>query len=370
MVVIALAVFLLGGCSRKEEAAAPVPVATDTAAAAAAAAKAAREAIESDTAKARALIVGFTGAEDDLVAAKDLLKSVLTRDKDYAPAYVELARLEYMSGYSGAGDRDRTRVLNAGKFLKHARSLDPEVPGAHQLEAWIHLELGAYDLAEESLDHAELSGVAKEELDPIRARIAGAYDNEREALRLAREIVANEASPSALKFEMLTFIGSRLAKQGFRAEAQEAYEQAIEQLPDSAWGYANLAAFHLDHDYVEAGLQNAEKAYAITPASGAALTLARASIMRSEQLYRLKKNREAEQVIEQLTSKVPAGNADIDQMLGDHYYSIFEATSAAAWLDKAIEKYRSVLAADPDRPELARTLDAAIARRGTMPARP
>jgi Tfp pilus assembly protein PilF len=362
-VIAALAIVVAAGCGKEEEAAAPAPVQTDTAAEAAAAAKAALESIEADTASARQLIVAYAGDDADLDAAKELLKSVLTRDRDYAPAYLELARLEYRGGYIGGDERHGARVENAFKFLKHAVSFGADLPEAHALQARIHLERGEYDLAEVSLEKAELAGVAKEQLDAIRARVAAAYDNEREAVRLAREVVADDAASDVLKFEMLTFIGSRLSKQGFRAEAQEEYERAIEVLPDSAWGYGNLASFLLDHEYVEAGLENAEKAFEINPYPGAVRTLARATVMRSEELYRLKRNDEAERVISSLERRIPAGTAAVDEMLGDYYTRLYDATSSVAYLDKAIEKYRSAVAAEPENTDLARTLEFAVARR-------
>lgn len=364
----ALAAVLTAGCSPSEPSPAPVAEA-DTAAAPAPVEEAPAAPagdLAKDVAEAREILANYGGDGDDLAKAKELLLSVLKRDRDYAPAYVELARLEYKGGYLSGDAYERTRLINAEKFLNHAFSLESDLPNGHLARARVRLYLGELDLAEESLAAAEASGIAKAELDTVRARIAAEYHDVAGAMRLARSVIDDETAHVSLRIEMLQFIAPQLAYEGFRADAQAAYEKVIELEPDHAWGHGNYASFLLGIGEVEAGLRHAERAVEIMPYPVGLRTLARASIMRAEELHREQRFAEAGTLIERMVKKVGDDDPDIHQLLGDYYWSAFFRTSDVAFLDRAIEKYRAALALDPGRKDATRGLERATKRKSEL----
>lgn len=366
---LALALFVAVRCRDTETPPAPVESAGATAIetrdkpVAAEGKPSASDDLAADVAKANKLIVGYRGDGAVLSSAKDILMSVLTRDRNYASAYVELARLEYKAGYISNDDFERTRLINADKFLRHAFKLDPDLTEGLLLQASVKLRLGEFDEAEKSLEAAASHGASAAALDAGRARLAAAYRDEKEAFRYARSVIANEASPDVLKVEMLTFMAGRLDYTGYRAEAQAAYEQVVAIDPTDAWGQGNLASFLLNHGETVRAMEHAERAVKITPYPIAVRTLARAYVTRAEELHKEKRFDEAARLIERLGKTVGADNPDVDQMLGNYYRTLFVRTSDLTYLDRAIARYRAVLATDPDRTEVAGTLQQLVERR-------
>ena len=322
--------------------------------------------ITQKVAQARDLIANYGGDRADLAKAREILTGVLGSSRDYAPAYVELARLEYKSGYVSGDAFDRTRLINAEKFANHALELDPDLPEAHLASARISLYLGEFDLSNERIETAESLGVAKEDADAVRARMASATGDERETLRLARTVIASESAAKPLKLEMLMLIAPILERGGFRAEAQEALEDVVALDSRSAWGHGNLAAFLLRHGEITRAVEHAERAVEILPYPIGVNTLVRAYVARAEQLYSERRFAEAGRMIERLSDGLVGEDPDALGAIGDYYYRVFIRTSDPMFLDRAAEKYRAALSLDPTRIELSRSLDRVLQRRAEI----
>lgn len=374
--VVILSALLFSACSKtgrkpalasvaRTQKAAPRPAAA-TSARAESATPAANDALAADIEKARTILVNYGGDGADLDAAKKIIYGVLERNRDYAPAYVELARLEFLSGYL-SGDRfERTQLINADKFVGHAISLDPKLPRAYRVRALIQTYLGEFDGAKDSIATAESLGLPADEVAGVRAEIADEQHDDKTALRLARTVVASDSASAELKGRMLDVISPILERGGFRSDAQDALEKAVALEPHSAWAHGNLAAFLLRHDDAAGAVDQAERAVAITRYPLAVSVLARAYLARAGQLYDAGQFGEAGRMIERFSKNVGTGHPEPLRMLGDYYYAIFVRTSDPKYLDRAAEQYRASLALDPKQPEVSTALQRVLKRRAEL----
>jgi Tfp pilus assembly protein PilF len=327
-----------------------------------------KEALAREMRRAREILDGYRGRGEDLVEARKILIAVLSRDRGYAPAYVELSRIEQYAGYMSGDDFDRTRLINADKFVGRAIVLDPGLSEAHLRRARIRTRLQERDLAAESLATAEALGAAKDEITAIRAQLALDSGTETEALRLAREVIASESAPPTLRAVMLELIAQVLEAGGFRAEAQEALEEVLALDPESAWAHGNFAGFLIRHGDLARAVEHGERAVELMRYPLGLYTLAQAYIARAEQLHSEQRFAEAGRIMERFRERLGAEDPAILRILGEYYYRIFVRTSDPAFLDRAADSYRAALQLDPDQRDIARSLERILQRRSDLQA--
>lgn len=133
--------------------------------------------LAAESARAEALL--YAGETD---AARQALMTILEKKRDYAPAYVGLARCEYV--------RDEPESLErAWKLVQHALELDSDRIEAHCLAAWVARARDDSEAARRFTESAAALQPHHSEVKLLRAELGLARANLAEMVRFATEVL-------------------------------------------------------------------------------------------------------------------------------------------------------------------------------------
>lgn len=237
--------------------------------------------------RARALLDSYEGRPEPLEQAKALALEMLELDRNFAPAYVILARKEMTAAFIRGEEYDPEGLKRARKFVDHALKLDPNSHDAHLASAAVWIDEGQLDLAGQELDRAEAidPGNIRDKTHRLRIarREARRVSQLSEPERLAKEIIAETTDPSALfqAWQALAWIYSSRNEMGLVAES---YQQQIKLRPQSAWVHGNYAQVLLRHGRTDEAIKEAEIAVNLMPYGAGLQTLYQAYVTKAREL--------------------------------------------------------------------------------------
>lgn len=277
--------------------------------------------------------------------AKQLLVQALTRDREFAPAYVELAMLEATAGsVSGSEQSPTERYTNAKKLIDRALELDPESALAHQVKSRIHVGEQDFRAATQSLERAEMLGLSDAESNSLRSSLALARGNLQEALALAQDVVQESSAPRYARMEMASVAGSLMMLQGDYQGAIAVYEKAQQIEPGFASLHIALASLYQVVGDWDRAIDNAQVLIGVIP--GAENVLSTAYAGKVVDLYKQSRNDEARQLTKRLETKLAVENTQNLMSLADFYKTVYEQTGRDEFLEFASEALRDALAID------------------------
>ena len=201
-------------------------------------------------------------SRDGILAAIPLLKSALSRDPDFAAAWVSLGWAYWAHVYLGLSDDHATYRGKALEAAIKASSVDPEFGDPHVLLS----EIALYD---NDLGRATLEAEKAVELDPSNA------DN---LVFLAFQLVSEsraeegyEAIQRALRRNPIPPVfyhnvhGQVLTALGRYDEAEDEFDRCLTMAPEFVTCYRYLTAMHLETGDLEAAQQSAKHVLRLVP---------------------------------------------------------------------------------------------------------
>ncbi|WP_169567545.1 tetratricopeptide repeat protein [Sneathiella limimaris] len=213
-----------------------------------------------DFRKARELIDNFDGIRKPLLVAKELLDKTIEQDINFAPAYVEYARLYYKGGHIlGGVFKSQTRSM-ARAAIERAIEVEPDYEDAYVLLGYQLYQEGANEEALTVLDHAEELGSKSPWLHLNRMLVYQFTGQRDEAFKhLLKVIEKKPNNENAYSFALEKMARFYVNRENF-SEADQWYERLL-QLQPIAWNYSKIAYYQLMHKRdVDAAISYGEQA--------------------------------------------------------------------------------------------------------------
>jgi Tfp pilus assembly protein PilF len=306
--------------------------------------------------EAKTLINEWGGDGKKLEQAREKLMAILAADKNYAPAYVGLARVEYESGYFSGDTFDTTALGRGWKLVQHALKLDPALFDAHLTAGWISRYQGQIDSARSSIERAEELRPGTMLVKLLRAELAQAERNPTEMVRLAREVVAAESSTPREKAAAYSYLIDFYRRGGHADQADEAYREQIKLRPDSAWIHGNYAGFLLDRGQTDVAIREAEAAVRIAPYPMALNTLARALLTKADEQWNANQIQEAGKTIERIAA-LAGDEPEVLAGMGAFYERAAIRAKDPDMRRQALSWYEKALAKEPENRDVQRAVE-------------
>lgn len=353
-------ILTLGACSKKEQPAPaqqPVQAAVTAPKPAAPAPPApAADELKSEYQKADALLDDhWWGSGATLEAAKNQFTALLEKDRNFAPAYTGLARVEFLSGYFRGDEFDSTALARASKLNAHALELDPNFFDAHILAGYLARYSNDYDLARASFDRAgEIGGIHHADVLLGRAELADAENDSAAMVALAKQTIAGSYDLTA-RARAYGYLIDAYGMGGHNDQVDAAYREQLKARPDVAWFHGNYAGFLLRRGDVDGAVREAETAIRIDPYPIGMRTLARALLAKANQQWESGQYAEAGKTIERM-APMAGDDPALCASLGSFYEAAAIRSRDAAMRARALEWYRKALALAPEDRELQRVV--------------
>jgi Tfp pilus assembly protein PilF len=286
----------------------------------------------------------WDGDETRLTDARERLMAILAQDREYAPAYVGLARVEVARG-DQKEETEGAALERASKFVSHALKLDESSLDAHVTAGWIAQVRGDFDLAEESLRKADAIEANHSEVKLIRAAIAREMEDSKRMMALAKEVIAESTDEDdrAGAYEIL--IDAYESGLHFD-EAEAAYHELMKLRPDSAYAHTRYAAFLLVRDDVDGAVREGEAAAKIRKYPLGTAVLVRAYLVKARQLWDTNHIQESADYIGK-AGTLADESAELTYALGQFYEWAAIRSRDAAMKKKALASYKRTLELDP-----------------------
>jgi tetratricopeptide (TPR) repeat protein len=301
------------------------------------------------------------GDHADLDAARNGAMEILAANRDYAPAYVALARIEYREGYINGWQYEPANLERASKLVNHALKLDPDNREAHITAANIAAYSGNFDIARDHLDAAERVPADDGAVVLGRMTLEQVQRHPDEAIRIAR------AGASKIKPDEVAAYQDKLATcyQWLRMtdDAEGAYRAALVASPKSAWLHSNYAGFLVARKRFEEAIPIAEQAVAIMPFGMGFRNLFTAYGGRLSELWHDRRYDEASRIVEKI-ERIGHDNADAQYEVGTYYELVAMRQPDGGFLDRAEAAFKRALVLEPDHEGAKHELALIAGRRG------
>lgn len=302
----------------------------------------------------RSQITRWDGDTAKLDDAKQRIMGILAKDRDYAPAYVALGRIEALKAHE-EGEMKPEGLDRGTKFVNHALKLDPNLFEAHRTAAWIATVGGDFDIAEESLRKAEALRPGDQGLNLVRAYVALYQEEILKGLDFARSVVADSTDDDdrADAYRVLTI----LYESGLHLEeADGAYKELLKLRPEWASAHGSYAALLLHRDDVDGAIREAEAAANIRKYPAGKAILARSYLRKAQELWDANKIRESAAFIQKVGS-LADDDANVSFALGQFYEGAAIRGRDPSMRKKALASYKRALEIDPRHMEAERAVN-------------
>lgn len=228
-----------------------------------------------DVVRARELLLSWHGKDQNLRDAAALLENVLRKDKEFAPAYLELGRLFNKAGYIIGTDYDPEMVNKAIASILKAIEIEPDYSDAFLSLSIAYIDTKRYDDARKALLEAEAIGADKARVEVTWATIL-LREGQQDAALQRYERLVEWLDPNHRAYAPAMGAMARVYRdQGRYDEAKVAHERKLEAEPDNAWNWGNYASFLLFHyNDVDGAIVNGREALSRMNYGSARFTLA------------------------------------------------------------------------------------------------
>jgi len=230
------------------------------------------------TMKVKEYLTIWAGESELLEDSSLALKEVLDTNPEFAPAYVQAARLYSRLGMLSGGKVSDEALQVMEKLLQAALQIEPDYDYAYAQMVYTYRKMDNLDEAERFLSLAESTGTTYPLLQHEKAKLLFARGKLTEAMAIAKAGYQKyQQQPDIALAYVETIIDCTRRLKGGEDLPEHWYEIAIELKPENAWPLGNYASFlfYVRHDYALAA-EYAEKALEIMDYGMGKYTLAAA----------------------------------------------------------------------------------------------
>jgi len=217
------------------------------------------------TMKVKKDLSSWAGDSEILENSSVVLQEILNSNPEFAPAYVQAARLYSKLGNLPGGKVSDEALQAMEKLLQAALQIEPSYGYAYTLMGYTYLQINNLDEAERFLELAEGTGTGYPLLKHEKAKVLLARGNLLEAMEIAKAGYQEyQDQPDIALAYVETIISCARKSEGGADLADTWYKKAIELKPEMAWPLGNYASFlfYVRHDY-DLAAEYAEKALEI-----------------------------------------------------------------------------------------------------------
>lgn len=200
------------------------------------------------------LLDKYDGAASFLDSAHRELEFVINNNKNYAPAYREMARYFIMKGHISNGRFQPGSLESADNFLQKAININPDYAEAFVLQGHLYRLMMRHKDGLSALEKAEKLGTNDPWLHSNWADILMNQGKLEEAILRYKKAINSKIKNEKIANHAYYSIATCYKYLKNLEKAEEIYKKQIEINPDAAWSYGNYAYFLLceKDDYEEA----------------------------------------------------------------------------------------------------------------------
>ena len=217
------------------------------------------------TMKAKSLLSNSNGDTALLEETTVLLNNVLQTDPNFAPAYVQVARLYSKLGQQPGNKISEEALIAMEKYLLIALEKEPDYGYAYAMMGFTKMKANKLDEAQEYYLKAEKTGTKYPYLKSQNAELLLKKGMPEESLKLASEGYYEYLNQPDIAAGYATIAINATFKIRDSADQQEFWQKKrIEAQPDVAWYLGDYSRFllYVRHDY-DSAIKYAEKALEI-----------------------------------------------------------------------------------------------------------
>ena len=207
------------------------------------------------TMKVKLDLTRYAGGTEVLQDASVALKEVLDTNPEFAPAYVQAARLYTRLGMLPGGKVTDEALQVMEELLQAALQIEPDYGYAYAQLAFTYRKMKNLDEAERYLALAEGTGTTFPLLQHEKAAILYARENYAEAIRILKAgFEKYKQQPDIAISYAETIINCAKKLKDPEDPPEYWYKVAIELKPENAWPLGNYASylFYVKNDYAQA----------------------------------------------------------------------------------------------------------------------
>ena len=215
--------------------------------------------------KAKKLIDAWSGQQNILLDADEILKGIIQIDPDFAPAYREYGRLYIMSGYiktvGHVSSFEKGTLDPSEKSILHSINIEPDYADSYVLLGHLYTKKKLYSEAEEALKKAEDIGTKTPWLDLNWAELLNIQGNSEKALLRYKKVIEEKSSNKKAHARALSGVTKYYYFKSDFEKAKQSHIKHLEFEPENAWNWGNYSSFLLFwYGDVDGAVESGEKA--------------------------------------------------------------------------------------------------------------
>lgn len=287
----------------------------------------------SDLLRARDILDSWSGQGDKLSEADALLKSVIQKDGNFAPAYREFGRLYIMKGYINYDNFEQGSLNPAEASILKSIEIEPNYADSYVLLGHLYTNMKKYSDAKDALVTAEKIGTNIPWLHLNWAALLIKQKKYEEALKRYQRVLETGTSNRKAYGSALSGVTTAYRHMKQYDKANEGYKKEITYAPDVAWNWGNYSNFLLfSYNDVDGAIVNGQKAISIMDYGMGRFTLACALYTKWALLLQDANKKEgAQQYFEKAWALYPYPERIIEKT-GSYKYTSITAAELQKWL--------------------------------------
>lgn len=285
--------------------------------------------------------------------ARTRAMAIVSKDREYAPAYILLARCEALAGTGNEESTLPDGRARAWRLLNRALALAPDNFDAHIGAASLATGDGDFDKAEESLRLAGALKPGHAALKSVRVAIANGEEDLPKMVQLAREVLADSQDPF-IRFQAYRHLLYAYEGHLHLEEADAVYKELLQLRPESAWVRGGYARLLLHRDDIDGAIREGEKALSIRRYHVAVAALVGAYLRKGQEQWDAGRIAESTATVQKVAA-LADDSPELMVALGQFYEHAALRARDASFRRKALDAYRRALELNPRHMEAERS---------------
>ncbi|MCR4347640.1 MAG: hypothetical protein NUV55_10645 [Sulfuricaulis sp.] len=283
--------------------------------------------------RARVILDSWRGQQEKLREADTLLKSVLQKDSNFAPAYREYGRLYIMAGYINRDKFKKGSLNPAEESILKSIEIEPNYADSYVLLGHLYTNMDRDIDAKSALVKAEQIGTNIPWLHLNWADLLVKQKQYGEALKRYQHVLETSTTNRKAYSSALSGLTTVYWYMNQYDKVSEAHKKIIAYEPDSAWSWGNYSSFLLfGYNDVDGAITNGQKALSIMDYGMGRFTLACALYTKWALLLQdVKKADKAQQYFDEAWALYPYPERIIEKTI-QYKYTKITADKLQKWL--------------------------------------
>ena len=293
------------------------------------------------------------GDKDVVDAARARAMAIVSKDRNYARAYVLLARCEALHGTGTDESTLADGRERAWRLINRALAIAPEDFEVNMGVAWLAVGEGDLGRAEEALRVAGAARPGDDAPKVVRVAIAHRENDHPKMVRLAREVIAEVDDPF-IRFQAYRHLLYAYEGNLHLDEADAVYKEMLKLRPESAWVRGRYSRLLLHRDDVEGAIREGEKALSIRRYPVAVAALVGAYLRKGQEQWDAGLIAESTATVQKVAG-LADDSPELMVALGQFYEYAALRGRDASFRRKALGAYRRALELNPRHMEAERS---------------